>query len=155
MKGKEYLIVCVGKLKARLWQPAFEHYFKLVSHWQTLRVVEVKDGDATAPPAMRNQQEGKRLLEQLEPADRPIVLDMIGAALDSRQFAEYLASNSQLKRLVFIIGGPFGLAPEIIQRASLRLSLSSMTFPHDLARIMLLEQLYRAGSILGKYPYHH
>lgn len=105
----------------------------------------------------RNHQEGVRILASLKQSDLPIALDAAGAAFTSREFAQFLAACdlSLRKRPAFIIGGPYGLAPEVLAACAQRISLSAMTFPHELARVLLLEQIYRAETILRNFPYHH
>lgn len=125
-------------------------------NWRNVEIIEVKDGENGPGRAERLALEATRLLARLDDRDRPVVLDERGAALTSGKFAGYIRASdeSAQKRIVFIVGGPAGLAPQIHSRASLLLSLSPMTLPHEMARIVLLEQIFRAESILGKFPYH-
>ena len=101
--------------------------------------------------------EGRRLLEALGPQDVPLVLDERGITMTSPQLAQLLQKidNNAMGRACFIIGGAYGLDEAVRQRAWKLVSLSSMTFPHELARVLLLEQLYRAECIIRKVPYHH
>jgi 23S rRNA (pseudouridine1915-N3)-methyltransferase len=105
----------------------------------------------------QKRQEAHVLLQQLQPGDELVLLDESGKQMRSREFGEYIEKIQlqSVKRLVFLIGGPYGFAPEIIQRANQKLSLSLMTFPHQLVRLIFLEQLYRACTILRNEPYHH
>ena len=143
-------LLSVGKLKVPFWKDA-------AAHWRRLECVEVRDGDPALPQARRNELEGRRLLEALDPQDVPLVLDERGTALTSPQLARLLQKidDDALGRACFIIGGAYGLDEAVRRRAWKLVSLSSMTFPHELARVLLLEQLYRAECIIRKVPYHH
>jgi 23S rRNA (pseudouridine1915-N3)-methyltransferase len=161
---KSLRLLAVGKLKTPFWQQAAAHYLERLRH--TWRVTEtlVRDGDAALPPAKRNADEGARLLAALGPADSVVCptnivvcLDERGKAHTSREFAALLARLTENATAVpcFVIGGAYGLDAAVLQRAALRVSLGPMTFPHEMARVVLLEQLYRADCILRGSPYHH
>lgn len=147
----------MGKVKTPFWREAAEHYVKRLSRWRRVELTEVRDGDAALAPAARSAQEGQRLLAALgAPGIATIALDEGGEALDSPALAALLRRlDEQALRPAFVIGGPFGLSPEVLAASPRRLSLSAMTWPHELARVLLLEQLYRAECILRKVPYHH
>ena len=144
MTGKPLRLLSVGKLKVPFWRDAAAHYSQRINRWRRLDCVEVRDGD----PA---------LLEALGPQDVPLVLDERGITMTSPQLAQLLQKidNNAMGRACFIIGGAYGLDEAVRQRAWKLVSLSSMTFPHELARVLLLEQLYRAECIIRKVPYHH
>ncbi len=101
--------------------------------------------------------EGESVLQRLRPGDFLILLDEGGRQFSSEEFAAFLSRQFQLsyRRLVFLIGGAYGFSPEISQRADLKLSLSRMTFSHQMVRLFFLEQLYRAMTILNNEPYHN
>ena len=149
MTGKPLRLLSVGKLKVPFWKDAAAHYSQRINRWRRLECVEVRDGDPALPQAQRNELEGRRLLEALGPQDVPLVLDERGITMTSPQLAQLLQKidNNAMGRACFIIGGAYGLEKLV--------SLSSMTFPHELARVLLLEQLYRAECIIRKVPYHH
>ena len=157
MAGKPLRILCVGKIKTAFWKAAAEHYGQRIRRWRPLDVTEVRDGDASLPVPRRNEQEGKRLLEALTPQDIPLILDERGASLTSPQFASLLQDldRQAAGRPCFIIGGPFGLDDRIRAAGRRTLCLGPMTLPHELARVLLLEQLYRAECIARNIPYHH
>ena len=117
----------------------------------------MRDGDAALPPDRRNSLEGRRILEALAPQDVPLVLDERGLSLTSPQLAALLRQLDQEARgrACFIVGGAWGLDEAVRGRAYRLISLSAMTLPHELARVVLLEQMYRAECILRKVPYHH
>ena len=150
-------MICVGRIKTPFWKEAAAHYAGRIARRRPLELTEVRDGDAALPVGKRNAVEGKRLLESLQPQDVPIVLDERGATLTSPQLARWLREldDSGRGRPCFLVGGAWGLDEEVRRRAWKCLSLSAMTFPHELARVMLLEQLYRADCILCNVPYHH
>ncbi|OUS18605.1 23S rRNA (pseudouridine(1915)-N(3))-methyltransferase RlmH [Nonlabens dokdonensis] len=105
----------------------------------------------------QKNEEGKLILNKLEKSDFVTVLDEKGKKYTSMQFAELInkRSVSGLKRLVFIIGGPYGFSPDVYSRANSKLSLSDMTFSHQMVRLFAVEQIYRAFTILRNEPYHH
>lgn len=105
----------------------------------------------------QKQKEGELILNKLNPTDVLILLDENGKQLDSVGFSNYLQKhmNSGIKQLVFVIGGPYGFSPEVYQKANGKLSLSKMTFSHQMIRLFVIEQLYRGFTILRNEPYHH
>lgn len=116
----------------------------------------MRDGEAALAPVERAAREGARLLDALGARDTAIALDERGDMPDSPGLAALLRRLDQASGApCFIVGGPFGLAPEVRARAHFRISLSALTWPHELARVLLLEQLYRAECILRNIPYHH
>ena len=105
----------------------------------------------------QKQKEGELILGKLSATDVLILLDENGKQLDSVGFSQYLQKhmNSGIKQLVFVIGGPYGFSPEVYQKANGKLSLSKMTFSHQMIRLFVIEQLYRGFTILKNEPYHH
>ncbi|MFT7050775.1 MAG: 23S rRNA (pseudouridine1915-N3)-methyltransferase [Psychroserpens sp.] len=105
----------------------------------------------------QKQKEGELILNKLNATDVLILMDENGKQLDSVGFSNYLQKhmNSGIKRLVFVIGGPYGFSPEVYQKANGKLSLSKMTFSHQMIRLFVIEQLYRGFTILRNEPYHH
>ena len=105
----------------------------------------------------QKQKEGELILKQLKPTDVLILLDENGKQLDSIRFANYLQKhmNSGIKQLVFVIGGPYGFSQDVYNKAQGKLSLSKMTFSHQMVRLFVVEQLYRGFTILKNEPYHH
>ena len=154
-------IACVGRAKAAAEQELCEAYLKRARAFGRklgvfpieLIVVET----SRAPDAKaRMAEEADRLCKRIPSGARRIVLDERGTALDSASFAARLAAlrDSGERDLVFVIGGPDGLAPDLINKAEERLSLGPQTWPHLLVRAMLAEQIYRSLTILGGHPYH-
>ena len=147
----------MGRLKTDYWKKACEEYAGRLARWRRLLVCEVRDADSSLDPPRRNEVEAGRLLAAIEPQDVCLVLDERGKDLTSPQLAELLArmDREAAGRATFVIGGPFGLTDEVRGRAKLLLRLGAITLPHELARVVLLEQLYRAECILRRVPYHH
>lgn len=152
-------LVCVGKL-AETWQRlAAEDYAGRLQHYFPLDIVELKEekGGRKGDIAGLLKREGERILEKVPSQSLLVVLDERGRSLGSEQLAERLG-NEMLhggRDWCLVIGGPYGLDPAVRQRADLLLSLSKMTFTHQMARLFLLEQLYRSSTILRNEPYHN
>ena len=154
-------IIAVGRLREGFWQEAAADYIRRLRPYARLEMVEVAiSSKETASPAAEiraMEGEGAAILDKLKRHSGPvIVLDRNGEALDSQQLAERLEGLilQGKSEVAFIIGGPLGLAPAILNRADLLLSFSPMTFPHQLMRVILLEQIYRSFRIMHHEPYH-
>ena len=145
-------ILCAGRLREKYWQDAAAEYVKRMSRYNRLEILEVPD-QPEGPQAMK--KEGEAMLARLRPEDYCVALCIDAPQTDSPGLAAFFKERSLLPgRTVFIIGGSLGLHPDVIRRADKRLSMSCMTFPHQLARIMLLEQIYRAHKINAGEKYH-
>ncbi|WP_022662973.1 23S rRNA (pseudouridine(1915)-N(3))-methyltransferase RlmH [Paucidesulfovibrio longus] len=147
----------VGKLKEPFFRDAAEHYVKKLGHFHKLEIVELKDAPSKLPPEEKRQREGRALLDALDPKDIAVILDERGKELPSRTLAANLQrwTEDPGRTPCFVIGGPFGHTDEVRKRADLLFALGKATWPHELCRVMLLEQLYRAASINRGLPYHH
>lgn len=156
MIAKALRLVCVGKLKLGCWKEACALYEKRLGRFRKLQITEVKDA-VSASEKERSCVEGERLLEAVGPRDLVVVLDERGKDMTSVDLAAFLdrADARGQGTVCFLIGGPFGLAEEVRRRADLLLRLSAMTMPHELARVVLTEQLYRAECLRNHVPYHH
>jgi 23S rRNA (pseudouridine1915-N3)-methyltransferase len=154
--GGRLLVAAVGKIKEKHWQAAQTDYVKRIGRYTDFQLVEVKDAVArSVPEAVARQREGEQLLQATADYHRLIALTPIGKQVDSPELADFLQKEVMAYgRLAFLIGGPYGFSDEVLTACHLQLSLSSLTFPHELARIVLLEQLYRACSILNGEKYH-
>ncbi|MCL6441962.1 MAG: 23S rRNA (pseudouridine(1915)-N(3))-methyltransferase RlmH [Alicyclobacillus sp.] len=155
------LVAAVGKLKERYWQQALAEYAKRLSRYMQLELVEVADEPVPehAPEAVRRailKTEGERLTRLLRDRDGVIALDRQGTMYDSEAWSrKYDALQSAgYSRLVFLIGGSLGLDASLLSRSVCSWSFGPLTLPHALARIVLLEQLYRGVRILNGEPYH-
>ncbi len=154
-------IACVGRLKERYWKDAAGEYVKRLSRYAQTDILEVDDDPAPerysdAQRTAAITREGERLLNQIQPRDFVAALCVDGKRLTSEGFAAELDSwmCRSATRIVFVIGGSLGLSPAVLARADMRISLSDMTFPHQLARVLLLEQVYRAFKIRNNETYH-
>jgi len=152
-------VLSIGKTDNKNIQALLEDYKKRLSHYGPFEWVELADvkNVKNLSEAQQKQAEGQLVLKQLQASDQLILLDEKGKGLDSVAFSEYLQKkmNSGLKTLVFLIGGPYGFSPEVYGRANGKLSLSAMTFSHQMVRLFIIEQIYRAQTILRNEPYHH
>ena len=154
-------LLCVGKLKERYWREAVEEYQKRLSAFCRLSIVEVEeerlpDNPSPAQIAHTLEAEGARLLAKVPTGAAIYALCIEGKEMDSPTLSASLdkLTVDGVSHIVFIIGGSWGLSDEVKRAARVRLSMSPMTFPHQLARVMLLEQLYRAGQISAGGKYH-
>lgn len=154
------MIACVGKLKEKFWRDAADEYLKRLQRYMKLEICEVPDlpEPANASDADREQvkmKEGRALLSRIRPEDHVIALCIESRQLTSPELADKMRQSEMTgARQVFVIGGSLGLSDEVLRRADETLSMSRMTFPHALARVMLLEQLYRGAKIMTGERYH-
>ena len=148
-------ILAVGSLHRDL-EPAARHFIDLLHPYTSVSVREIKEVAVRGRGAAEVlREEGRRLLAAWPQAPVVAALAVDGRALDSAAFADWLQKTFERGGAGFVIGGSLGLADEVRARAAERLSLSALTLPHQLARVVLLEQLFRAGKILRGEPYHH
>lgn len=152
------LLITIGDNEDKYLASGFELYIKRLQHYASFDMVTIpsqKNKSNSKEAAM--QAEAKEIEKKLSPADMVILLDEKGKEYSSVEFAKQMQNylNMPGKKMVFIIGGPYGFAPEIRKRAQQSLSLSKMTFNHQMAKLFFLEQLYRAMTILKGEPYHH
>jgi 23S rRNA (pseudouridine1915-N3)-methyltransferase len=154
--GGRLLVVAVGKIKEKHWQAAQTDYVKRLGYYTDFQLVEVKDAvGRNVPEAVARQREGEQLLQAVGDTNRLIALSPEGRPMSSPELADFLRKEVvAFGRLAFLIGGPFGFSDEVLTASHLQLSLSTLTFPHEMARIILLEQLYRACTILNNEKYH-
>lgn len=151
-------ILAVGKLKNDAFMAAAADYIKRLGPYAKLTVSEVKQSPITDSFTAEHssREESGRLMNALKEDDIVIVMDSQGEQMSSEKFAELLKNEGPSgQRLRFVIGGTAGLQEEVLKRAAKRISLSKMTFPHELARVVLLEQIYRAMTILNGKKYHY
>lgn len=153
-------LVCMGRLKEKYWRDAAAEYEKRFSRfgkWETIELPDLPE-PANSSPAIEEQikkKEGEAILARIRDGDIVVCLCIDGRQMDSVQLSGKLTELIDTgRRVVFVIGGSLGLSPEVVRRAQLRLSFSPMTFPHQLARVMLLEQIYRAHKINANERYH-
>lgn len=152
-------LLCVGRTEYPPFREATDRYLKRIPHYVPIEYVELPDIKTTKSLTEQKQkeQEGKTLLSKLNNSDYVVLLDERGREYTSRQFSEFIQSKMVCLpgRLVFVVGGPYGFSEEVYSRANSKLSLSKMTFPHELVRLFFVEQIYRAMTIMRGEPYHH
>lgn len=152
-------LITVGKTDSPAVAELVAEYSRRISRYARFSVVMLPDVRRTGKMAASTQTkaEGAMLLKQFAPDDYVVLLDDKGAAHSSMEFAGWLQKrmNSGVRRLCFVIGGPYGFSKEVYGRANELASLSRMTFSHQIVRAIFAEQLYRAFSILNNEPYHH
>ena len=152
-------LVAVGKTDDKLIESLTQTYVKRLLHYNRFEFEVIPDLKKTKKLSFEQQKqlEGQILLEKLHPSDFVVLLDENGKLFSSEGFSEYIQKrlNSGMKQLIFIIGGPYGFSQEVYQRADGKVSLSKMTFSHQMIRPFFVEQLYRAFTILKNEPYHH
>ena len=155
-------ILCVGKMKDKPYRQMADEYLKRLSRYGKYEECEVPDlpepasGSSAALEEQLKTREGEALLAKIRPGDRVIALTIGGKLRSSEELAKHLAElkTGGVSSLVFVIGGSLGLGTNVLARADEEMSMSPMTFPHRLARVMLLEQLYRAEKINANERYH-
>ena len=142
-----FRFIWVGKTKEKNWRALQEEYLSRLSHFVRCEIVEIKDSN--------KETEGKLILEKLNQSPFVCILDVKGRSISSHDLAKAVENwqNRGLKEIAFIIGGAEGLASEVVEKADYSLSLSFLTFTHEAARVILLEQLYRAYTIIRGFPY--
>ena len=154
-------IIAIGKLKEKYWQDAVKEYSKRLGSYCTLQITELKESPLRANPSAADEQavkdaEGKEILRRIRREDYVITLEIRGKGMSSEQLAakiEGLALDGK-STVDFVIGGSLGLSAEVSRRADLKLSFSAMTFPHQMMRVILLEQIYRSFKIIRGETYH-
>jgi 23S rRNA (pseudouridine1915-N3)-methyltransferase len=150
-------LIAVGSRMPKWVREAYEDYITRLGSGLKVTLVEIEPGQRTAsrPPQKAMEAEGQKLLAALRKDDYVVALDERGAEMTTRELAAWLGNRMQSGRdLAFLVGGPDGFVPEVLARADLKWSLSRLTFPHALVRVVLAEQLYRAHGVLANHPYH-
>ncbi|MCY2688189.1 23S rRNA (pseudouridine(1915)-N(3))-methyltransferase RlmH [Salinimicrobium sp. TH3] len=152
-------LLTIGKTDDAALQNLIDTYVNRLGHYNKFELEVIPDLKKTKNLSLDQQKtaEGKQILDKLSPSDFVVLLDENGKQFSSEGFSEYIQKrlNSGMKQLIFIIGGPYGFSEEVYSRANGKLSLSKMTFSHQMVRLFFVEQLYRAFTILRNEPYHH
>lgn len=153
-------IIAVGKLKESYWRDACQEYIKRLGAYCNIKVTEIKESRLTdenpSGEMVVKKAEGKDILSHISDNDYVVTLEIKGEKFSSEAFSEKISAISMAAKpdIVFIIGGSLGLSTEVSERANLKLSFSDMTFPHQMMRVVLLEQVYRAFKINRGETYH-
>lgn len=150
-------VIAVGKTSTPEISRLIDSYLRRLTHYIGFEIVELPDARGCRDSESQKRAEGEAILKRLTAADTVVLLDERGREKTSVEFARFLEGrmNAGVKRLVFIIGGPYGFSPEVYARANNLLGLSKMTFTHEMVRLFFTEQVYRAMTILRGEPYHH
>ena len=140
-------IICPGKIKKKYLREAIEDYTKRISKYHKIEIIELEDSNI--------DEEGEKILKHIDDKDYVITLEIKGNSITSEELADKLdktfITNS---KICFVIGGSYGLSEKVKERSNYKLSFSSFTFPHQLFRVILLEQIYRSFKILNNETYH-
>ena len=148
-------LVVVGKIKEQFYKDAIDEYMKRISPMANINIIEVKEVN-TDDIIKNKKEEANNILEKVDNNDYVITLEILGSMMDSVELAKYIDNHYTFSAstLCFIIGGSDGLDESVIKRSDMHVSFSKFTFPHQLMRVILLEQLYRALTILNNKTYH-
>lgn len=155
-------IIAVGKIKEKFYKDAIDEYLKRMQAYNKVEIIEVADEMAAETLSEKEleqvkEKEGERILGKISKEDYVVSLEILGKQMDSIEFAKFIENEMAEgfgRNLVFIIGGSNGLAKEVSQRSNKKLSFGKMTYPHQLMRVILTEQIYRAYRIINGHPYH-
>ncbi|MDE6114243.1 23S rRNA (pseudouridine(1915)-N(3))-methyltransferase RlmH [Barnesiella sp. WM24] len=152
-------LMAIGRTSTRYLQDGIDVYLKRLSHYVPFEIKCLPDVKTSRSLTEERQKEmeGEQFLAQLQPGDFLVLLDERGKEMTSRDFSVYIdrKMSSVPKRMLFVIGGPYGFSKAMYERADDKISLSKMTFSHEMVRLFFTEQLYRAMTILRGEPYHH
>ena len=154
-------LVCIGKLKEKYWRDAYDEYAKRLSAFCKLQLVELDETRIADKPSQKEidlvvEKEGEKILAKLPQTATVVALCIEGKQVSSEELSEFMEKQPNLgvSHIAFVIGGSYGLSPAVKARADVKLSFSKMTFPHQLFRVLLTEQIYRAFQIGKGSPYH-
>lgn len=152
-------ILFTGRTTGAIFPPLIADYLQRLQHYLPTQLEEIPDlrNTKSLSEEQQKEREADQVLERLQPGDVLVLLDERGREMTSREFSQWMEQRLQTvpKRLVLLIGGPYGFSPRIYEAAQQKVSLSKMTFSHQMVRLFLVEQLYRAFTIIRGEPYHH
>ena len=151
-------LILIGKTTDKHFQAGIDDYVSRIGHYMPFSVTVIPELKNTKSLSEQQQKEkeGELVMKLLQPSDTLVLLDEHGKEMTSVQYASWLENKQQTsRRLVYLIGGPYGFSDTIYQRANDKISLSKMTFSHQMVRLIFVEQLYRACTIIKGEPYHH
>ena len=152
------ILILVGKTVNKHFIAGIEDYSERISHYMPFEIVTIPELRNTKNLSEEQQKisEGDLILRQIQPSDTVVLLDEHGKEFRSIEYARWLQQKQQTaRRLIFVIGGPYGFSDAVYSRANEKISLSKMTFSHQMVRLIFTEQLYRACTIIKGEPYHH
>jgi len=154
------LLMAVGRTTSEIMRRGIDLYKDRLKYYDVpveIKIIEDIKGAKSLTQQRQKELEGESILRNVTPSDRVVLLDENGREFTSREFAAFVDKQmvSGVKRLVFVVGGPYGFSDAVYARADSKLSLSRMTFNHEMVRLFFIEQLYRAMTIRRGEPYHH
>ena len=152
-------LLCIGKTGKKFLEEGEQEYLKRLRHYISFQlqiIPDIKQAKSLSQSQIK-QREGELILEKINPADTLILLDEKGKEYSSLDFSNYIQDqfNRGGKHIYFVVGGPYGFSDEVYERSNGKISLSRMTFSHQMIRLFFIEQVYRAMTILKNEPYHH
>ena len=152
-------LACIGKTDEKFIQEGIDKYLKRLKHYINFNIVVIPDvkNVKNMSESQQKEKEAELFMKQINNGDLVILLDEKGKEFRSIEFSNYLEQKmvSSVQHMIFLIGGPYGFADTIRERANYKISLSKMTFSHQMVRMFFVEQVYRAFSIMKGEPYHH
>lgn len=152
-------LICIGKTDESYLKEGIEKYLKRLRFYSSIELILIPDvkSSKNLSQDLQRQKEGQNILKHIKNQDQLILLDENGKMFDSLGFSHFIQRkiDQGTSCLVFVIGGPYGFHQDVIQRAQEKLSLSKLTFSHQMVRLFFVEQLYRAFTIMKGEPYHH
>ena len=152
------ILILVGKTQSKIFKVGIDDYVSRIAHYMPFSITTIPELKNTKSLSedQQKQKEGELILKEIQPSDTVVLLDEHGAEFRSVEYANWLKQKQNTaRRLIFIIGGPYGFSPDVYARANEKSSLSRMTFSHQMVRLIFIEQLYRACTIIKGEPYHH
>lgn len=152
-------LICVGRTTYAPFREGIERYTQRIVHYVPFELKEIPDIRTTKgmTELKQKEMEGESILSSINPNDHVILLDERGKEYTSREFSKLLSDKMVTLpgKLIFVVGGPYGFSERVYSRANSKISLSKMTFPHEMVRLFFVEQIYRAYTIMRGEPYHH
>ena len=152
------ILILIGKTQSKIFKVGIDDYVSRIEHYMTFSITTIPELKNTKSLSedQQKQKEGELILKEIQPSDTVVLLDEHGVEFRSIEYANWLKQKQNTaRRLIFIIGGPYGFSPDVYARANEKISLSRMTFSHQMVRLIFTEQLYRACTIIKGEPYHH
>lgn len=151
-------LIQVGKTVNKHFIAGIDDYCERIAHYMPFSITTIPDlkNTKSLTEQQQKEREGEQILRLIQPSDMVVLLDEHGKEFRSVEYAEWLQRQQQtVRRLIYIIGGPYGFSDAVYERANFKISLSRMTFSHQMVRLIFCEQLYRACTIIKGEPYHH
>lgn len=151
-------LIFTGKTSNKHLTAGINDYMERIGHYMPFSIITIPEPKNTRilSENQQKEREGEMILKKVQPSDMLVLLDEHGKEFRSVEFADWIQKKKNtVRRLIFVIGGPYGFSKEVYKRADEKISLSRMTFSHQMARLIFIEQIYRACTIIKGEPYHH